>query len=440
MATPVPDTCSAVNNILIQETGRINGEINKRIVRRNPIIGLIPKKEFPTGMGYTISNLTFERALPASSEDTWTPVAPSDDNSNINSCLPPVEDIGFGETLRTFFLTQKAFETPDFCIQDIQVSYQFERQVERMIEILTKVTEWEIGNHYLNKYVQICQHKLTVSSTGVVDNGSASFDTTVLPNGRLTQGVLEDIYMYLFREGTDESAIGRVDGGDVYLLCTSAETSRDIVRSNPDIRQDIRYAFQGYGESNTLIQALGEARSYGGFKHLQIPYPPHYAFDGTKYVRVEPFVKVQTTKGFKWDLNPLYLAAPYELSYVFVSNVMYIDVFNQVSNVAGMTFNPNLDYLGRFTWVNEWHRQCNPDRTIGFFRAVMKDAAEPIHPELGWAILHANCGVDLALQDCYSPPATFSSTQYGPGAYGGYGGQSGYGGGSTTQSATVTGP
>lgn len=402
MPTPIPSTCAAVNNILVQETGRINGEINKRVVRRNPIIGLMPKKEFPTGMGYTISNLTWERALPASSEDTWTPVQPSDDTNSINACLPPVEKITFGQTLRTFFLTHKAFETPDFCIQDIQVSYQFERQIERMVEVLAKVTEWEIGNHYQNKYIQICGHKLTVSTTGVVDNGSAAFDTAVLPNGRLTQGVLEDIYMTLFREGTDESAVGRVDGGDVYLLVTSAETSRDIVRSNPDIRQDIRFAFQGYGDNNILVQALGEARSYGGFKHLQNPYPPRYAFDGTKYVRIEPFVQVATSKGFAWNLNNLYKTAPYELSYVFIPNVCYIDVFNQVSNVSGMSFNPNLDYLGRFMWVNEWHRTCNPDRTIGYFRGIMKDAAEPIHPELGYAIMHARCGVDLALQGCGS--------------------------------------
>jgi hypothetical protein len=59
MATPVSLACAAVNNILVQETGRINGEINKRVVRRNPVIGLVPKKEFPTGMGYVISNLTW---------------------------------------------------------------------------------------------------------------------------------------------------------------------------------------------------------------------------------------------------------------------------------------------------------------------------------------------------------------------------------------------
>lgn len=413
MPTPIPDTCAVVNNILTQETGRINGEINKRVVRRNPIIGLVPKKEFPTGMGYVISNLTWERALPASSEDTWTPVAPSDDANSTNACLPPVENITFGQTLRTFYLTHKAFETPDFCIVDIQVSYQFDRQVERMVEVLAKVSEWEIGNHYTNRYVQICGHKLTVSTAGVVDNGSGTFDTGTLPDGRLTQGVLEEIYMTLFREGTDESAIGRVDGGDIYLLVTSAETSRDIVRANPDIRQDIRFAFQGYGENTTLIQALGEARSYGGFKHLQNPYPPRYGFDGTEYVRIEPFVQVQTTKGMAWDLNPLYLNAPYEMSYIFIPNVMYIDVFNQVANVNGMSFNPNLDYLGRFMWVNEWHRTCNPDRTIGYFRCVMRDAAEPIHPELGYAILHASCGVDLALQSCSNQIYPSSSGAFG---------------------------
>jgi len=58
--------------------------------------------------------------------------------------------------------------------------------------------------------------------------------------------------------------------------------------------------------------------------------------------------------------------------------------------------------MGDFRWVNEWNRTCNPDFTIGYWRAIFADAARPINPQVGYCILAARCGVYADLNSCYS--------------------------------------
>ena len=64
------------------------------------------------------------------------------------------------------------------------------------------------------------------------------------------------------------------------------------------------------------------------------------------------------------------------------------------------TFDP-LNSMGQWKVKNIIERDCNPDGTKIFWRAVFKDAAEPINPEVGYTILHARCGYDLDLVSCY---------------------------------------
>jgi len=95
---PIPETCAAVNEILKDATGLISPGINQRIIRRNPLMGVPPRSPLPGSPGYVISNMTFEKALPATSEDTWdwTPVT--------EKVSPGVEKVNFPNTPRGAWL------------------------------------------------------------------------------------------------------------------------------------------------------------------------------------------------------------------------------------------------------------------------------------------------------------------------------------------------
>lgn len=54
----------AVDVILTQEAGRIGSDIHKATLHTSPWIDLIKPSTFPEGMGYQLSTLIYDRALP----------------------------------------------------------------------------------------------------------------------------------------------------------------------------------------------------------------------------------------------------------------------------------------------------------------------------------------------------------------------------------------
>src|SRR5205823_13325422 len=143
-----------------------------------------------------------------------------------------------------------------------------------------------------------------------------AYNVTNLPTAQLSQGVLNDIYMNLYREGADVPAgLGEADGEPVFTLLISAEASKAVKQSDPVMVTDNRYAFMGSKDdpnSPLLVNIPTKRKNYGGYIHEIDPYPRRFTFSGGAYVEVAPFVKSATTKGNKWELNPAYQAAPYE--------------------------------------------------------------------------------------------------------------------------------
>lgn len=404
MATSIPSTCAVVDQQLIVETGRITPPVFQRAVAQRPWVGLMAKNRgsWQNGVGTTVSVATFERAFPASSSATWTDIGASD-GADANACLPPVEKINFGTTTRSYTPQHDAKETDDFCIRDIQSANQFTDFLKKITRVLGNVMAWNWANRYVNEYRRLSGHHLTLSNVAGVQDHASSYNTTNLPTAHLSQGVLDDAYLDIMREGGEEPfAFDSATGAPVFTLVTSAETSRKIIRDNADLRQDIRFAWQGEKNLMPTLLSLGVGRkSYGGYVHMIDPFPPRYTFYGGAYHQVEPFIESSTTKGNKWELNPAYKNAPFEESFIWHQETYRSLAVNNLTNPApGFSFNP-VNYMGDFRWVNEYHRTCNPDRTIGFFRAVFADASQPGHPQLGYAIIHARCGIELDLTTCY---------------------------------------
>lgn len=406
MATAIPATCEVVNDLLLKESGRLAEPVFRRAVAQDPIIGLMARNRgaWRNGMGTVVGAVTFERSFPASSGDTWTDIGASD-GADANACLPPVEDIEFGQTSRTYQPRHKAFESPDFCIRDISTSFAYADMLRNISRVLGDISAWEWGNHYTNDYVRLAGHKITVNIAGGLQDSSSAYSTANPATGKLTQGILDDIYTDLSREGSS-SPYGWDETTDspVYVALISKETEQMLLRNNPDIRDDIRYAYMGKGMDSPLMRRMqgGKPRVYGGFVYKIKPFPRRFILNAGAYEQIEPFISSSTTKGTKWERNPAYKVAPYEETIIFHDETYQSLAVNNVSNPApGWEFGP-VNYMGDFRWVNEYHRTCNPDRTIGFWRAVMADAAKPINPQVGYTILHARCGIDLNLSNCYT--------------------------------------
>jgi hypothetical protein len=235
-------------------------------------------------------------------------------------------------------------------------------------------------------------------------------DLAVANISRLTQGLLDRIYMQLVRDGAGINPMGRENGRPVFTIITSAESSDKIIRES-EIRDDFRYSPQ----VSELLKPLGVERSYRGFYHLIDPFPKRYtynsAYTGTgtggdmaQWVEV-PAYKIDASwtgkvgSNSRYIVNEDYETAEYEDTIVFHTDVMESLIPTPIANAgSGVKFNP-LTYRGKFDFLNIKDRVENPDGSWGYFRGVLANAAKPMKPQWGYVIRHKRCD-PLTKLDC----------------------------------------
>jgi hypothetical protein len=364
-------------------------------------------------MGTTVNVLIYERTLPASGGSiTFSDVAyngvgtqvigatPSGSNTGPGTCAVAGNDLGFAQTLRTYNLQQAAINSPDICLNDLRFPVRRQEQLRNIMAVLSENTQYAWENRYRDEYARLANYRVNANQTELLAASGqvqGSFSTSNLPTSRLTQGILRYFYSRLIRDGAAQNAYGKENGAPVFLLITSPEASDDLIKLNADIRQDLRYA-----KPSELIQPLGVERSYAGFYHLVDTMTPRYDFVGGAFVRRNPYATdASASKGTRFIPNPAYFTAEYEDSIIFHPDVFTSLVAKPIGATGAMAFDPQ-SYRGDFRWRNIPSRDCNPDGTIGFFRAIFSSGSKPVRPELGVVIRHKRCAADFGLVGCYS--------------------------------------
>jgi hypothetical protein len=274
------------------------------------------------------------------------------------------------------------------------------------------ISQWVWASRYTSEYVRLAGHHMTLSKTFGEQDSATAYNTTNPPTAVPSQGFLNDIYMTLYREGADlSSGIDEATSEPVFTVITSSENFRRIMKSDPTLATDNRYAFMGSKDdpnSPLLVGMPTRKKNYGGFVYELDPYPRKFVLTGGAYVEVAPFVQSSTTKGNKWELNPAYKVAPYEEMIIWHANNYQSLAVNTVTNPApGWNFTPH-DWMGKFEPRNILHETCNPDGTIIFWRALFADASKPINPAVGYAILFLACPANLGLADCYGAYSVYA--------------------------------
>lgn len=380
--------CDNITDILVQESGRFGPEIYDRIFPTSPWIGLMKRGTFPSGMGHTISNLTYERSAPTSAEPTWTDITVSDGGTvEGGNCLPTATKIGIASTTRNYTVKRRVLEGPDYCVEDLRFKFQLRKQLEAQLQILAEYSriEWEI--RYRHDYFTLVGNKTIVNgnykTTGTTTGATYA---AACPTSILTQGVLNWAKGKLIRDGAIFGALGKDNGAPIMTLVTSAETSDRLIFENDDIRQDLRW-----GRPSELLAAYGVERSYRGFYHVIDPFVRRFACAAGVHSEVAAFTTAAATKGTKTIVNSSYETAGFEESVIFHPEVMHSLIPEPITNPApNFRFDP-VNYLGDWRLKNILDRVCNPDGTIVYHRGILAHAPEPVHPERGWAFMHLKC-------------------------------------------------
>jgi hypothetical protein len=412
--TSIPANCAAVENALLIESGRLGPGIFARAARTRPIIRLMGRTRgaWMDGMGLALNAVTFERMFPNTYGGVWADIALSDGDS-INACLPPTDTVDFGATTRQYQPQHMAINSDHFCIRDLQFDWQYAEMLGKITKGFADISQWVWASRYTSEYVRLAGHKLTLNTGHGEQDSATAYNVSFAPDAQLSQGVLNDIYMNLYREGADlASGLDENTGEPVFTVILSAEASKAVKQSDPVMTTDNRYAFMGSRDdpnSPLLVNIPTKRKNYGGWVHEIDPYPRRFTLSGGAYVEIAPFIHSSTTKGQKAELNPAYQAAPYEEAIVFHEDNYQSLAVNTVTNPApGWNFDPH-SWMGKFEPRNILHETCNPDGTIIFWRALFADASKPINPVVGYGILFKRCPLNLFLADCYG-----AYSVYGP--------------------------
>jgi len=406
-------TCSTVNDIFERETARFNVDIWERYSVDGPWGRLVRVGKFPLGMGTTLSELTVERVLSGGFENNWANVSTSSglgQPNNTAGCVPSPTNLAFGQTVRTWQLQTQSYQTPCICLDDLKTSFQIESQVGKTVDQLTQLTKTVLDNRRRSEYLRVAGKIVAGDVTQTVYT-SATINGTTIPNAlynsntntaipaptaKLSQDLLDVLRVQLIRDGAGHNALGKENGVPVLGLITSPETSRDLLRNNADLRQDIRYA-----TPSELIAPLGVERSFTGYYHMIDLELPRFVFSNNNWVQVYPYIQNQTTNGYTWEVNPNYNTAPFEVSYIFHADVYEESVQQVGPNIPGAPFDDYpYYYSGQFFWLNIRDTTNNPLGKIGRWLAIFQSGSRPIAPYLGRAVIHRRCPYDVSFVGC----------------------------------------
>ncbi len=426
-----------INTILTQEAGRIGADIHKATLHTSPWIDLIKQSTFPEGMGYTLSTLVYDRALPitplthdlgdSSGQSVgvnWSAVGTEQNSASRGftggqtetTASIPTEDanvniIDFSKELKTYKLSRAVIESPRINVEELRYAAHRAEQLRAIMDLLKESTRNSWETRYRQQYDKLCDNVVfaksasSIFSTGaegkvthsndatetllnvddtVTDGGDAGSDNNVDSNANISNALLDKIYYQLVRKGAGANAYGRENGRPVFTLVCSSEASYQLM-TEAGFRDDVRY---NNAKVSDLIAPLGVEKSFRGFYHLIDDMAPRFnvALTGDNNNLVEvPVYDVDTTNN-KVKVNASYDSAEIEAAYVLHQDVMESLIPAPIGNVNGLTFDP-VSYKGDFKWTNIPDVIRNPDGQIGFFRGIMASASKPIKTDFGYIIL-----------------------------------------------------
>lgn len=366
-------------------------QIHSRLYGTTVWPSIMPRAEFPKGLGEVINVLTYEPMAPSVAEPEWKSVTISD-GAEGGTCLQAPEMVEVGSTPRSFSLKRLVLQGPDFCAEDTRPAFEIGMQLQKITDILVHYAgiQWDIRDRH--EYFRMVKYKVTVNGNPPAeDDTQAQVWPAVSPTALMDQGILSKYGLKLRRNGA--AGMGMENGMPIMTWLTSAEASDNLLFRNPDVRQDLRW-----GKPSELLQKLMVERSFKGFFHLLDLYPLRYSISQGPVITEEPvWEKLDATKGKKAEIRTQWEGAAAEGSFIYEPTVMTQLVPRPITNPApNFRWSP-INYQGVWALKNIPDRDKNPDENILFHRGIFMAASMPEYPERGVAFLTLRCDHPVSL-------------------------------------------
>lgn len=402
--------CPAPFDALRMATEYLGPTLYKKASPRSIWLNLIPREDYPQGIGLVQSVFNVGRSLPTTDEPAFTVIETSDGETFTGTCGTTYNDVSVGFNESTFGPEQFAWKGPIICQDDLIYNFQAAAFWGAYIPAMSKNTETTIANrlaaiyaHYASRAVANEDFHTVAGDTGAPAAAPVlDLDESLC---ELSQQMLDATAVELIQDGaTDPNSDGWIqmgEDGPIFPLYIGMEMSQRLQLDNAEIRADYRNAYMGAGEANPLLKRMGATRVIRNFRHVINLFPPRYSYNGTNYIRVPTWVMSAGTKGEVATLNPNYTnpaTAPYEGAYVLTPWVYHDQIIKPVNSAAGMNWSPK-NYMGEWTFRTGGSKiidpPCyDPEEKLGRHFASFKHAAKPIFPSYGRILIYKRCPAD----------------------------------------------
>lgn len=385
------------------DASRLLHEVDRVTRNRGRMSNLIEKGLLPEGVGYNYQKLVSTRSAIVNGV-TWTDVDTPDGESN--NCTPTVTDMNWSSVTRNYKAQQALLRSDIICFTDVSRGYLFEQQVANIKKnFVDNVFEAWDDQDKLNYFTNAGHKVVAMSGNNYVDFTNATDFGAVQSNTRITQSLLDIIYQNLIQDGAGESAYAYANGAPLLTALMSMTNSRNIIKQDPSVRQDFRFAEEGFGREATLLKSWGTDKAYGGFMHCIDNRMPRWNWDGSDYVPVPFWQNTSATIGQQSNVNPAYLTAQFEDIYIWHPKVVRRLTPKAPHSVGADTGFEAVPYNGEIVWRNIPNDDItspafNPLGNQGRYYAQMLAAYEPAIIQWGYIIRSQICP-EVDANACY---------------------------------------
>lgn len=350
-------------------------------------IGIAPVLEFPNFAGTELQRyiFSFRHTNPYYGLEGWRPVQGS--FGEHDACaLPPAQQVGWGLKRKSFGLMERRLATPEFCIRDIQVSYQGDTIFASIIKMLAVTSALERERLARNAY--FIRSQKYVALPGFPQNTSDYYEFPLIPIAQelsvLTYHQLLYFYNIVVKNNPDH-VLGLSDGMPTIGVACSLETWRNMIAEDDQLYQAIiRGPF-----NDPFLKKYNFMEMIGPFVHMPDYEVERFDRDASTgaFIPVSPTVNVPLERGYNPDgptpfgtgvetrPNPHYEFSKYEAVKLILRNAFAFRVRPQVTELGGEgSFGPE---PRMFEWM-----LAQPERCADLYRRKL------------WYEAYAEMGID----------------------------------------------
>ena len=186
-----------INTLLAEEANRIGSDIHKQTLHTSPWIDLIKQSAFPDEMGYQLTSLVYDRAIPTTNATggtagvTWQDVAEASEGTGAfgttskvlgeqnvkdaatqfsggrgNASTDYRSYVQFSKKIKQYNLKKAAIESPTIGLDDLRFAAQRKSQLSAIMDLMAEASRHAWETRYRDEFERIAANVIICETTG----------------------------------------------------------------------------------------------------------------------------------------------------------------------------------------------------------------------------------------------------------------------------------